>query len=676
MSVTEPTTGTLQVRLARLFAPANVREIDEDYLATLTLSIQTRGKVVVPVEVIDSDPGVHGDAYDHVLVAGFHRVEAAKRLGHETVPAVYGDAEHEQTDRALENITRKDLNPYEEAVAVKAVLDRGFSEEGAAHLLGWDRRRVTARVKLLELPDRAQQLVGDGTIALAAVDAMRTIQQTSPALLDVAVDYIEHYADRFDADQLARQPLWVLNRALWETEADVFAAPLRDVPLHARQDLQLGEDTEALIAEATELNKKVDRRAYGPPRMRFTEAEVDRARAAGVLLEYGNEDPLVTDLALYQDLCRTAIASGLEDLKRRVAEHGQAKKAKPAADKPADPMAELDTAHRREIRALAATAHAANLDLGDSLRDGLSVVDPADLNVAKFFVYGLLGADSASIYSSDTYVSTIALRGIRLVIGDFRQDVTKTKKDGTRGALRITYGDGLNHSNQAHWLWTYLGGAKTAGELYGRALVVIAAEQYASRLVVPASQQRPPLRWGSHNDIAIKALKKLAGPHLAPTLKALEKAVAQAKREHDEARAALHAAAFARQSQHASTEVEDLGDGEDEVDGDADGIFYEDDPDLYDADSDPAEAPFADQDAAAPAPAVEVTIIAPAPATPASPTPGDAAAEVELAPPASDAAELAPLTSVAPAHNPVGTADAAAAAATSDVIDASAEIDF
>ena len=64
---------------------------------------------------------------------------------------------------------------------------------------------------------------------------------------------------------------------------------------------------------------------------------------------------------------------------------------------------------------------------------------------------------------------------------------------------------------------------------------MIAAEQYASRLVVPTSQQTKPLNWPSHKDIALKALAKLAGPHIAPTLKALKKAIAKAEREHREA---------------------------------------------------------------------------------------------------------------------------------------------
>ncbi|MGH2842225.1 MAG: hypothetical protein ACRDKL_01380 [Solirubrobacteraceae bacterium] len=39
--------------------------------------------------------------------------------------------------------------------------------------------------------------------------------------------------------------------------------------------------------------------------------------------------------------------------------------------------------------------------------------------------------------------------------------------------------------------------------------MVIAAEQYASRLVVPSSQQQRALSWSSHKDQAAKALAKL-----------------------------------------------------------------------------------------------------------------------------------------------------------------------
>jgi hypothetical protein len=121
------------------------------------------------------------------------------------------------------------------------------------------------------------------------------------------------------------------------------------------------------------------------------------------------------------------------------------------------------------------------------------------------------------------------------VIDELRTDVTKTRKDGTRGRLRIDYGDHRNPEAALAWLWKFVDGAKTAGELYGRALMVIAAEQHATRLVVASSQRMPATRWSSHKDIAAKALKKLAGPHVSASLTRLEQAVKRAHAAHEKA---------------------------------------------------------------------------------------------------------------------------------------------
>ena len=80
------------------------------------------------------------------------------------------------------------------------------------------------------------------------------------------------------------------------------------------------------------------------------------------------------------------------------------------------------------------------------------------------------------------------------MVDDLRADVTRTRKDGSRGRLRVDYGDARDPQAAVAWLWKFVDGAKTAGELYGRALVVIAAEQYATRLVVPAGQRMPTTR--------------------------------------------------------------------------------------------------------------------------------------------------------------------------------------
>ena len=419
---------------------------------------------------------------------------------------------------------------------MRAMLDRGLSEDGAAQALGWPKQRVTARVKLLELPEQAQQLTGQGVIPLSAVEQLGSIGQVSPELLEAVIAYLGD-GNEWAAERVSREPGWVIDSALRDGSSKVFAAHLTQLDSYEIADLRLGKKTEGLLDEAATLHKQLDRYAYGGPSIRFTESDVDQARAAGVLVEFENARPIIVDRSLYRELSKQAIKRTVEDLRARVAEVAQERKAAKASGRPVDPEAEARRERGRELRAIAEQAHGANLDLGWGLMNGLAAVDPADMAVAKFFVFAVLGAD----YDQSPYTQTgervaeLAARGVRLVIEEFRTDVTKTRKDGSRGALRIDYGDPRKPEKPIAWLWKFIDGARTAGELYGRALVVIAAEQYASRLVVPSSQQHSPTRWPSHKDHARKALAKLAGPYVPTTLKQVEKAVAKAHSEHEKA---------------------------------------------------------------------------------------------------------------------------------------------
>ena len=201
MSTTIQGTGR-QVALDQIRVPENVRALDRAHVDALAGSIKLQG-ILVPVVVRDD-----GDGYE--LVAGFHRIAAARALGLAEVPVVVRDVQTEDADRAVENITRKQLNPYEEAKAVKAMLDRGLTEDGAAQALGWPKNRVTARLKILELPERAQQLIGEDVIHLAALDQLRAIGTVAPDLLDAVIAYLDD-GNAWAAERLTREPGWVLT---------------------------------------------------------------------------------------------------------------------------------------------------------------------------------------------------------------------------------------------------------------------------------------------------------------------------------------------------------------------------------------------------------------------------------------------------------------------------------
>jgi hypothetical protein len=89
----------------------------------------------------------------------------------------------------------------------------------------------------------------------------------------------------------------------------------------------------------------------------------------------------------------------------------------------------------------------------------------------------------------------------------------------------------------------------------------IAAEHYASRLVLPSSQQHPSLS-GVRVKAAPKALEKLAGPRVPLSLKQLQKGVSKAKADNDaqlrEARiAARKARAETYGSEHVDSDVDE-----------------------------------------------------------------------------------------------------------------------
>lgn len=96
MATTTPDVGR-PIALDLIRVPENVRALDEAHVQALAGSIELQG-MLVPVVVRE-----HADGFE--LVAGFHRVAAAKSLGITEVPVVVPDARSEQADRAIENIT-------------------------------------------------------------------------------------------------------------------------------------------------------------------------------------------------------------------------------------------------------------------------------------------------------------------------------------------------------------------------------------------------------------------------------------------------------------------------------------------------------------------------------------------------------------------------------------------
>jgi hypothetical protein len=245
--------------------------------------------------------------------------------------------------------------------------------------------RVTARIKLLALPDAAVTLVGAGVIALSAVEQLLAIGRVSAPLLDAVIAHVE--TDPWVAERLTRQPGWVIDAAAREADGKVFVAHLTSVEQHDVKLLKLGKKAEALWEQAGELCKQLDRYSYGPT-VRFADVEVDQARAAGVTIEFETGAPLIADRTLYRELVKQAIARTVSELEQKLADReAERKQSRPMnRTEPADPAREARKDHDHQLRELAEQAHGVNVDVGTSLLNGLSTVEPDDMDVARFFV--------------------------------------------------------------------------------------------------------------------------------------------------------------------------------------------------------------------------------------------------------------------------------------------------
>jgi hypothetical protein len=269
------------------------------------------------------------------------------------------------------------------------MLDRGLSVDGAGQALGWPKARVTARMRLLELPDRAQRMVGAGELSLSCVEVLRQIGAVSRPIQELVVEYIDHDDTAWARDRLEAEAGWVIGQAIRAIgTSKTWAEYLTGFGTRDVAELKLGKVAEQQMAEIDELFKRLNPYAYSSRLVRFIDAEIDQARAAGVLVEFEHGAPIITDRKLYRELVKQALKRAVQEYREKAAAANEAKAAarKRSGATPNDPLADAKRAHREAIRGLSDQAHGVNLDLGTSLINGLSRVDPDDMAVARFFV--------------------------------------------------------------------------------------------------------------------------------------------------------------------------------------------------------------------------------------------------------------------------------------------------
>lgn len=146
------------------------REFDEDSLMELADSIKQFG-ILQPLIVQKKK-----DYYE--IIAGERRWRAAKLAGIKEVPVIvkeYTDQEIVEIS-LIENIQRENLNPIEEAMAYKRLLEEfSLKQDEVAERVSKSRTAVTNSMRLLKLSERVQQMIIDDMISTGHARALLAI---------------------------------------------------------------------------------------------------------------------------------------------------------------------------------------------------------------------------------------------------------------------------------------------------------------------------------------------------------------------------------------------------------------------------------------------------------------------------------------------------------------------
>lgn len=163
LSDSEPGEGTFElIPMSRIKAnPGQPRKFfDQHSIEELAQSIRSNG-VLQPILVRRI-----GDGFE--IISGERRFRAAQLAKLRRIPAYIRNLDEGQTRLAalIENIQREDLNPVEEAQALREILlKHGLTHEQLAERLGRSRSALTNRLRILHLPPDVQDLIAKGKIS-------------------------------------------------------------------------------------------------------------------------------------------------------------------------------------------------------------------------------------------------------------------------------------------------------------------------------------------------------------------------------------------------------------------------------------------------------------------------------------------------------------------------------
>ena len=480
-----------EIPLSRIVVPQGFNPrgavVDDAELEALAETIRQRG-VLQPIRVRATETG------DYVLIAGERRYRAAVKAALTVIPAIVrpcgaGDADEEAelvAEAVIENELRKQLDPVQRALGYRRMKDGGLTIKGVAQRLGGiPEKRVRETLAVLDLPDELWPRVADGTIPLSAVKALVRLGKIHEGLPAVAVKRVldgppQQWDEPLSWDDVIADPISVgvggYDEQLADLPDDVFVAGNS----YAVGRFTLDDKAKGNLAKLCQFLPGVDPESFT---VRFDRTLVEQAVALKAAHPSRNGyEHLIVGHDVASQLAGDYIAACLKN-QREIAKRQRTDQVdEPAADggssvagetaSPEELEQQRKEEQRRQREADKAKRDAAftrNEVLGAALVKHLSKVK-VDERVMKILTAAPLAGDLAKI----------AARGARLGFPGWTTQTTRKN-----GSVKVEYLQGSEAQAKAR---EYLAGAKTAADIAGRSLALLAMARWADEDAVAQSQ--------------------------------------------------------------------------------------------------------------------------------------------------------------------------------------------
>lgn len=427
MSTTQLSTPELSIEKVRVEEGFNARTThDETALGRLADSIARDG-VVEPLLV---KAGESGEA---TVIAGHRRLAAAKLAGLKQVPVVYYEGERDRQVSLVENFHREDLDPIDAGRGLKAIAEElGLTKPQLAEQVDMSVTWVSERLRLLDLPEGAQELIAAGVVPVEAERVLRKVAAISPRVAEcVCIAARRH-------DVAPSDFVRVFDRLLQLTCEGRFTGKPTMIDVRRMTVGKVIADR-AERAELTERVNALDRYLVSEdPQVRLGEPEVDAARAAGCLIEHEVDNggfisvcAYLTDKEMAADLLRRAVERKEAEARKRAEEEAAWRSRNVRLGGTPEEQKDARKAQREQAKADAASARRFNEELGRNLlgRRGKATRRQHGLTRAKAIAAVLL-ADNPDLAAS----------GLRLVLSQLQEVEVKHLKSGARRE-KVSYAD-------------------------------------------------------------------------------------------------------------------------------------------------------------------------------------------------------------------------------------------